>query len=404
MMLFTSEDLRIKKSRKSEDDEEPHPQVSYRTKLNVLRDRLEFMGFTLKKVIKEFEESVKERLSELDRRSLEPVAKKDSQWGKHIQAEKDILNKITFKSWLEAMSEILKNKYRTRQNWHSKIDHSGLPLLIQFMLNGYHEQSIWSPFIDFRSLMRAITEITDLNLELVFDIGDFLYANEMDPKETDLCAWARRETSDEFIANHKIIILTEGNTDRSAIQGALRIFYPHLADYYSFMDFEASRVQGGASALVSVIKSFIGAGIVNRVIALFDNDTAAKSALRALEKVKIPSNFKIMHYPDINYAKHYPTLGPQGVTKMNVNGLAGSIELYFGLDVLLQGDALMPVQWKGYDDSLQQYQGELTNKVLLQRKYNSKINDCENNRKRIPKYDWSAMESVLNQIKHAFHD
>ena len=65
MMLFTSEDLRIKKSRKSEDDEEPHPQVSYRTKLNVLRDRLEFMGFTLKKVIKEFEESVKERLSEL---------------------------------------------------------------------------------------------------------------------------------------------------------------------------------------------------------------------------------------------------------------------------------------------------------------------------------------------------
>ena len=55
-----------------------------------------------------------------------------------------------------------------------------------------------------------------------------------------------------------------------------------LEGYYSFLDLNRHEPQGGAGHLVSVVKAFAGAGITNLIIALFDNDTAAREAVRAL--------------------------------------------------------------------------------------------------------------------------
>jgi hypothetical protein len=35
---------------------------------------------------------------------------------------------------------------------------------------------------------------------------------------------------------------------------------------------------------------------------------------------------------------------------MNVNGLACSIEMYFGVDVLTRNNELIPIQWKGFEE------------------------------------------------------
>ena len=56
--------------------------------------------------------------------------------------------------------------------------------------------------------------------------------------------------------------------------------------------------------------------------------------MRALKGVKLPDHYSVLHYPDIEIARSYPTLGPTGLSEMNVNGLAGSIEMYLGADVL----------------------------------------------------------------------
>ena len=47
--------------------------------------------------------------------------------------------------------------------------------------------------------------------------------------------------------------------------------------WLGFMDFEGVRIGGGAGSLVNIVKAFAGAGIVNRTVALFDNDTAARA-------------------------------------------------------------------------------------------------------------------------------
>jgi hypothetical protein len=89
-------------------------------------------------------------------------------------------------------------------------------------------------------------------------------------------------------------ILTEGVTDRRVLEASLKLLYPHLAEYYAFMDFDGANAPGGAGQLVNTVKAFAGAGIANRVIALFDNDTAARSALRGLEGVSLPSSMRVL--------------------------------------------------------------------------------------------------------------
>jgi hypothetical protein len=64
---------------------------------------------------------------------------------------------------------------------------------------------------------------------------------------------------------------------------------------------------------------------------------------------------------------------------MDVNGLAGSIELYLGRDILVEDNGgLSPVQWRGYDRDLNQYQGELMNKTELQHRFMKKIRKARN--------------------------
>ena len=71
-----------------------------------------------------------------------------------------------------------------------------------------------------------------------------------------------------------------------------------------------------------------------------------------------------MRLPDLEILRDYPTLGPAGESRMDVNGLAASIELYLGRDVLTNPVAghLVCVQWKGYVAGVRKYQGEILDK------------------------------------------
>jgi hypothetical protein len=224
-------------------------------------------------------------------------------------------------------------------------------------------------------------------------------------RDTKICAEAIRALVAGHPENSTQIILTEGSTDASILRRALDLLYPHLSGYYSFLDFESSKSPGGAGHLVSLVKAFAATGITNRVIALFDNDTAAREARRALTQVTLPSNIAVRSYPDLQVLRSYPTLGPSGEIDLDVNGLAASIELYLGLDVLTQaGGTLTPVQWKGYNESLRQYQGEVMGKAKLQQAFNQKAEATRGNPSTVAQGDWSGLSAILNQVFTAFEN
>ena len=141
------------------------------------------------------------------------------------------------------------------------------------------------------------------------------------------------ELKGDYSVNSRIILLTEGPTDSEVLRASIELLYPHLSSYYSFMDL-AVRAPGGAGSLVHVVKSFAGAGIENRTIALFDNGTAGHSAVSLLRHIQLPPHIRVMSYPNIALADSYPTRGPNGESVQDVNGSACSIELYYGRDVL----------------------------------------------------------------------
>ena len=116
----------------------------------------------------------------------------------------------------------------------------------------------------------------------------------------------------------------------------------------------------------------------------------------------MPDNIKVISYPDIDLARNYPAIGPAGISQMNINGLACSIELYFGTDVLTQDGQLTPVQWKGYDESIKQYQGEILNKKALQDAFMQKANQCLADRNVLKTTDWSSMHLVWQSIFQCF--
>ena len=176
---------------------------------------------------------------------------------------------------------------------------------------------------------------------------------------------------------------------------------PHVSDLFGFLDFEGLRIEGSAESLAKTIRAFVGAGLSSRVIAIFDNDTAGAEALASLSDVRLPNNIKVMTLPHNEVASTYPTSGPQGVTNMDVNGLAASIELYLGKEALTSSEmSLHPVRWTGWRHKLQRYQGAVERKEEIQSKFFGLLeatNDSLTARKKFPE-----LARAVDEIAFAF--
>lgn len=87
---------------------------------------------------------------------------------------------------------------------------------------------------------------------------------------------------------------------------------------------------------------------------------------------------------------------------MNINGLASSIELFFGTDILKSDQAFTPIQWRGYDEGLRQYQGEIMHKDELLEKFKAKVNLAKSDPGSMKKQDWEAMSTIVEMLMLAF--
>ncbi len=204
---------------------------------------------------------------------------------------------------------------------------------------------------------------------VTFQFGDAVWNHDVNPKTpfTLQATYALREDAQSV---EKIIILTEGKSDARILGRSLDRLYPHLSHMFSFFDHAAFKSAGGAGELERLARGFAGAGISNRTVVLFDNDTAGVSAAQRLTQAKLPDNFRVLNLPELDLANQYPTLGPTGAALANINGTACGIELYCGPSALKGKDGnLVPIQWTGYDQTMKRYQGEPIDKIGIQERF-----------------------------------
>lgn len=381
--------------------EEPELEIIYyEANATLIRDRLNVMGYTINTAKKAFQAWFDGEITSLSERI---EAHKDDEKNEHVSLfeiyskEYELISSITPEKWLAALDEIRRSKIKP--NTYRRYEGPHENTLIGYMLS-----NDWYGFpgYDMNVPLRIILENAKDDQKLIYDVTDLVWSECFDASD-DLVEHGIQEFADVYSSKAKIIILTEGRTDAYVLKESLSILYPHLAEYYSFMEFENAKVGGGVGSLLNMVKAFSGAGVINNIVAIFDNDTAANAAIKNIEKIKLPTNIEILKLPEIKMLTTYPTIGPTGNINMDVNGVAASIELYFGEDVLkLDGINLTPIQWTGYEASVKQYQGEVLNKKLLQEAFRSKLDNVVLNGENSLDSTWDPLRTIFKSIFSAF--
>ncbi len=367
----------------------------YCSTAKAIRDRLDLMGITLDHTKKVFESCMADRLAESRSTRDEGLP---TELQEHYRSKAQALEALTYEHWTAGFARIHRGELDVEacSAWgRSPLDDFPVTFMLEEdRLDGHYGFATY----DSRIVLRAMLEQIPDDLEIVLDLTDLVLGGWYDVQD-DL----RRDADDLVVADYhtsqRIIILTEGSSDKRMLEAAIRVLCPHLADYFAFMNFDQMAIPGGAGTLVGFLKAFAGVGVINRVLAVFDNDTAASAALRAISGIRLPPNIGYTQLPALVDLAGYPTIGPTGLAPFDVNGLAGSLELYCGADVLTREDgALAPVHWKGFDAAMQQYHGEVMGKPRILVAFLAKA-ESASTASAIQDADWNGMRTVVAHIR-----
>ena len=381
----------------ADEEDSDLPIVFYEVPIAVVRDRLDVIGYTLDTSRMAFQEWIHAELKQTNRRMEEGHSTNDN-YKDFLKQTCHILSTLSVETWMEGLKVIW--NLGLKPNKRSQYTDPYKDTLVGYMLSN---DLYGLPGYDICILLRlsiAALEVEETGKTLVYDLAPLTWYEDFNYEEDFIQNGLDAYTS-EYNLNSKTIVLTEGKTDAWILEQSLRILYPHLHDYYSFLDFDTSSIGGGVGNLANMVKAFAGAGIVNNIIALFDNDTAAAAACKSLSTLKLPPNIVICRLPELNFLKNYPTIGPSGEVNLDVNGIAASIELYLGEDILkLDGQRLTPVQWTGYDRGVNKYQGEVLAKDELHRRFRHKVANWQGELGN----EWDGLRAIFNVTFSAFED
>lgn len=377
LFLFTPQDVH-RRPGDPDNEYEPEEIVCLTTSVSVLRDRLGVLGIGWQVLDSGFTE-LRDSHVETLRTILASAIKQD-----RLQAEIAKFEGLTFDTWVEQFAHAIASVRNGGPN--DKRD----PTSAVSMLD------LWE-YADPRLLLGAVLMACTADDEITLDVSDLIEGGWVDA-DFDPQAVAIEHFSYSLTNGSPPVVITEGSSDAQFLDAAVRIRYPHLQSYIKFFDF-ADGAEGSASAGVRTLKSFAAAGISNRVVLLLDNDTAARDALRALRRSTLPSHYSVLHYPHLELAASYPTLGPSGLSEMDINGLAGSIELYLGVDVLTERDGnYSPVQWRSYSEGAKAYQGEILHKKAVQKRFWQKVKVAEASPELVSSQDWSGLDAIITHL------
>lgn len=360
------------------EDDETEEVFQYECDLQLIKDRLNLFGYNFESIKNKFESIKNEFINErylllLEDNSFKPMINE--------------LRQLEFYDYFEYLKFYFYNRYN-------------LPKSENYLYNllndqiSYGDKEIFTFTYDIFEILIIFSEILNSGEKVIQDLTEVKNAGYY--KSTDnVVNDCEKELYGSLKVAEQIYIFTEGSSDKVILETSLKLLYPHLYEYFSFVDYQESKLDGGAPMLTKIVKAFIGSRMQNKILAIYDSDTAALESIQSLNKLKLPKNIKFTQYPDINLLKKYPTVGPSGKSHENIYKLAASIELYLGIDCLTcnTSNDLYPVVWTGYNKTLSQYQGEVTEKSKIYENYLNKtkiFNKIEQ--------DWSGLEAIWQHI------
>lgn len=337
--------------------------------------RLDFLGFSLEESMRRFHEWLKET----QKTDFLPFDRVDYTWWSNII-------KLRLKDTLPCESEMDELEKFFTTDYYNEPTSSGM------WFDGYCSLAC----------IRIFIEILDDAEEVELDVSDAI-AEGCYPSDGKPTLAARNST--RLVLGAPTMVMGEGSSDISVLRSSLEKLYPELSENFTFFDHAIMKTDGSANMLVKFIKAFATVNIPQKIIAVFDNDPAGHNAVADLNRYQLPQNIMVMNLPHTEFARSYPTVGPQGSHPVDVNGMACGIEMYFGESVLRDDEgSLMPVVWTARDTKSKVYQGEVEDKGKAQDLFYAAIANTygrEEARARFPELDL-VWKQIFERVR-SFH-
>ena len=343
--LFQESDRRIV-YRNGPDGDDVEIVVRYVAPRAVVLHRLDLAGHTEVQARKAFEAWLNG-----ERESYAEYVRTSGGWADVIAAE---LSRFNYCEWKRRLKNVLLTRYQldpTRDVYIDEID--------RCMRS---PDDAWIFFSDDLTSIRAMLDaMTDVH-EVSLDISELINGGWIGPTEK-ICDNRRAPNAQRRSALQPTVIIAEGGTDIAVLKRSLARLHPYLTDYVTFFDYDGSSADGGADYLVKFLRAFAATRMNTPILAVFDNDAAGNDAFSRATRLALPNNIRVTRLPDIELARAYPTLGPQGQHEIDINGQAVSIELFLGVHNLRAGkEFLSPIVWGSYVQGIGRYQGALQDK------------------------------------------
>lgn len=388
------------------EDDSPDDYHIYKLSCSVkeAKKRLDIQGFNKENLIKDLQNNLNEQKQDYQS-WIDSLGSSDDGFTLFIQNQINVIEGFNFDTWVKKIRELLRQKLKFPLD--NTVDFLKRDPFYNYLLENYEaDYMVNLPISDWRFFLRFILEAAKENDILTLDLTEMIDAGWYSIPFTTPIEQARNDLTSSYTNNTRIIILTEGHSDFDILSKSMNLLCPEFSDLYYFMDFNDDiRHPGGAPELIKRIKALISIKIQSKVIAIFDNDTAAHEALITLKGKPIPENIKLCLLPGFDELRSYPTIGPQGQHNSDINGRAASIEMYLGHDCLTdENGQMIPVEWSGKSSTISTYQGEIKEKNYIKNKFYKKIEHCVKNKASISNYDWTGIELILEHIFNQFQD
>lgn len=327
-------------------------EIGAKKKLKDIKDRLDLLGYDLKRIEKKYSEIVEEYEYYSDNK-IEINFEKFKNFIVNIDTSK-VDN-------IRSAVEDLENGYEIGEYFRRCI--LGDEEISDSIFNEYEEGAeIIGEFfeaIDPYIILRLLAE-NESNLELYV---------EWRYNEVIENGWVKKEdVIKELEEKNKILIVTEGSTDSFILKRTLETLYPNISDFFNFIDMKENYPFTGVGSLKNFCNGLAKINIQNNAIVLFDNDTAGIETYKAIKSIQKPTNLLFCHLPDYKEFERFKTVGPFGNQINNINGKAVSIECFLDLSSV---DNEPIVRWKNYNERMKDYQGALENKDRYTLKFKS---------------------------------
>ena len=246
--------------------------VVYRAAASTIADRLDLMGVTTSAALSFLDEKLNDRrdgvyLDDSDRELLDAVqanndgiilANMKNEERARIEYGRKLRKSLDSSRWLDLLAAAPEGRS------YDPFPEPGSRL---WLLEQLDYEDYWAERHVLRAVLLAFPD-AEVTLDLTeLSLSGYLEDHRLISMASDSAASTRRAAA----VNGPVVVLTEGRTDAEFLTAGLRILYPHLTDLIRFLDYDF-RPEGGIGAVAGMVRAFTAAGIVNRVVAVFDND------------------------------------------------------------------------------------------------------------------------------------